>query len=293
MPISTGMYTDKIISPNATATVHVLKPVFTPQDAWADYKAEVTLAECITMDWDDSGAHVIIPATSGEAPVVVPVITHMESGNTVSGIFAPTDDSNFQISSIIINGSTYANSFTVKENGCESKIGHAPDRSFTIHLNRYDLTVTKTVLEGYGTYGQSFIFDVVLKHGDETRNLSFSLMLKETEPSSGSYSASKTIVGIPCGFDVTVTEDTDWSWRYTPDDDNVTKTANSPDEHDTVSSGSAPTIVDVDGIVYRNIIKTNGNLWLTDAKLEENKFKQYLPSPKDTGTEDTEPEGQS
>ena len=75
------------------------------------------------------------------------------------------------------------------------------DAHFTIHIKSFDLTITKTV-EGEVLDNQTFVFTV--QRNDST-DAPIEVVIKGAN--------SKTIKGLPSGT-YTVTEKTDWSWRY-------------------------------------------------------------------------------
>ena len=87
------------------------------------------------------------------------------------------------------------------------------DAHFTIHIKSFDLTITKTV-EGEVLDNQTFVFTV--QRNDST-DAPIEVVIKGAN--------SKTIKGLPSGT-YTVTEKTDWSWRYDPDGETKTVTPN-------------------------------------------------------------------
>ena len=75
------------------------------------------------------------------------------------------------------------------------------DAHFTIHIKSFDLTITKTV-EGEVLDNQTFVFTV---QRNDSIDAPIEVVIKGAN--------SKTIKGLPSGT-YTVTEKTDWSWRY-------------------------------------------------------------------------------
>lgn len=88
--------------------------------------------------------------------------------------------------------------------GCKWGQNGFSDCHFIVHVKSFDLTIKKTGTQDIDE-NQSFVFKVKKKDGDSTFSMDVviqgneSVTIKDLEP--GTY---------------TVTEETDWSWRYTP-----------------------------------------------------------------------------
>lgn len=211
------------VGPQAS-TIHVLKPTIHTQDAWSDYNQTVELKECVVLaqesdangnvTWSDfTEGHASIPAPTAQKPILQAedfTFTHMEDGQIVgtSNTYQPTTEANFQLSAMKLGSETYTNTETSKyfafgsnENStAPDKLNHA---HLTIHMNRFDLVLSKQLDGDTNLYPQSFLFHV--KYGEETYPLSF-----------GSRGGTKTIQGLIYGkgTEVSATEEQDWSWRY-------------------------------------------------------------------------------
>ena len=130
------------------------------------------------------------------------------------------------------------------------------DATFTITVNTCSLTISKAVTGDGANPNQTFVFDVK----DSTGKVVTTIVLKNNE--------SKTITGLAVGT-YTVTEDTNWSWSYTPDNGSKAVTLSS-----TTPNGEA-------GIT--NTAKENH--WLTSIADVINKWVsatqiQQIPDPK-------------
>lgn len=81
--------------------------------------------------------------------------------------------------------------------------------NFIVHLNTFNLKIVK---EGWDALDpdQSYIFNVV---GPEGSNINLKVMINSKDFENGM--GSVLIKGVPVG-DYTITEDVNWSWRYTP-----------------------------------------------------------------------------
>lgn len=90
---------------------------------------------------------------------------------------------------------------------------------FIVHVKSFDLTITKTGCNETLDPNQTFVFKVTGENG-------FSMEVVIVG------NGSATITNLPAG-DYTVTEDTGWSWRYSPSNSSQTVTA------DSISDGKA------------------------------------------------------
>ena len=97
--------------------------------------------------------------------------------------------------------------------------------TFYYELAKVDLTITKTVtgVNSPADIDQDFIFTVT------GVGVNMQVVIPASEfAQKQSFTASVTIKGLPAGKTYTVTENTNWSWRYTSSDSNqsITLTAN-------------------------------------------------------------------
>ena len=250
---------------NYKFTVHVLKPTIKATDIWANYDTDVDLGVWSVVrdannvlkvtDWTDSTHSSYPMPVEGDAPAVsLAEVTKKTGDGKLTGLNYKTgaDDSDFDIRKVTINGKTFE-----KPNFTVTKAVDGEEHDFTVHINHFDLKVTKTVTSGdTSLYGNTFVFTV--KDGNDE--------IVEFVLGNGD---SKTITGLLCGKTYTVSEDTNWSWRYTADNSDV------------------PVLVGKDHGISNTEVKTcktevtvNNSLtedkWLTDEKIIPNTFTSVL-----------------
>ena len=109
---------------------------------------------------------------------------------------------------------------------------------FIVHINVFDLTIVKADADGSKSIDphQTFVFKVTNKDTGKTMEVVIT------------GKAQQTIKNLPVG-DYTITEDTSWSWKYTPVDGDE-KTLMTSD----IEKGAAT-------VTFEN--KNNGTNWLT------------------------------
>ena len=176
-------------------TVHVLQPTLEVTDSYVDYGFDVDMKEqnVTTLDYatacSDSGSSITVIGTK-------PALTvKFKQGATETD---PTFTAN------LTNADKEYNA-TVLIDGVDTEIA----KEFKVNLNRYDITITKTVNKDHlAKHPQTFIFDV----GNEVTGMTVTISPKEL----ANGSCTKTIKGFYAGTDTTVTEKIDWSWRYSP-----------------------------------------------------------------------------
>ena len=143
----------------------------------------------------------------------------------------------------------------LKGEGCPDTCGDPNDESpayqFRIHLNNFDLTVTKVVSGDTYDADDNFLF--TLYQGDDVY-ATFTLQAGK----------SVTFKNLQAGHTYTVVEDTDWSWRYTCTD-GATKTVG------TISDGKA-------SLTFTN--KLDDDQWLSD----EGRLINDFDGPAGSGT---------
>lgn len=224
----TGVSTEK------TATVHVLKPnaAVTLQDVERFYGETYTLGEgnnaAVTLEWKDMTAdHTTIPAAESEAPYTEDDLTleYEAQGVTVTGnqFTVPKDDVTINVK--LMNGAEQITDATITTTCNLGCVESRPDCTYIVHVKTATLTINK---EGNVGQTEGFIFNVV-KADDANTSFRVSVQGK----------GQVTITGLPLGT-YTVTEDTEWSWRYkggvSVSDSSVTLTKESPTGYVTVTN---------------------------------------------------------
>ena len=251
---------DKTTKFTATAnpTVHVFRPTVhvTANDVWADYGESIDLKTwCVTQS-ETTWAHNCnknAEGLSGTAPVISNLAYTFDLGT--GGTYTTTeDDAEGQITALTYkvggytdNNLAWAVTYPEKPNEGEY---------FTIHINHFDLTVSKT-WDGADCYKQSAVFS--LSTGD-TKAMATQFTLS---PETGK--SSTTVHGLVCGKTYTLSEDMDWSWRY-----RSTSTGSvTPGEHVAISK-TAPTIAPAK-VSFTNTL--NKSFWFDAASFVSNLFK--------------------
>ena len=240
----------------ANPTVHVFRPTVrvTANDVWADYGVKIDLEKwCVdeqfTTDWackDKPTA--MLPAKP--APAISDLAYTFDLGT--DGKYTTTeDDAEGKITSLTykVGGKDYTNlAWAAKypENGDH----------FTIHINRFDLNVSKT-WDGAGCYKQSAIFNLSTENG-QAMATQFTL-----SPETGK--SSTTVHGLVCGKTYALSEDMTWTWRYRSDSTGSV----TPGAHDPVSK-TAPTITPAQ-VSFTNTLENS--FWFDAASFVSNLFK--------------------
>lgn len=117
---------------------------------------------------------------------------------------------------------------------------------FVVHLNTFDLTITKSGCDTTLDPNQTFVFTV-----EGPNDFSMEVVIKGN--------GSTTITNLPAG-DYTVTEDTDWSWRYEPSSNDLTGSPENPE------------------VTFSNT--RNNDYWLDGNAYSENVFKGITETAK-------------
>lgn len=188
----------------ATAKINVFKPEITWKDSQlnvgetADYEKQ----NFAGVEWKHDTVAYDEDKMVGKAPELVYE-------------YAPQADAFTQETkvnvTVKIGGSDVTQNVTFVHEKCDfDGCAWNGDCEFIVHIKSFDLTITKTGCEAIDE-NQSFIFTVTGSNG-------FTMQVVING------NGSKTIKGLPSGT-YTVTEDTNWSWRYEPDEVSKTVTA--------------------------------------------------------------------
>lgn len=240
----------------ATPTVHVFRPTVhvSANDVWADYGVDIDLAQnCVTQGettWAHNCTGENVGNPSGTAPAISDLAYTFDLGT--NGFYTTAEeDATGKITglSYTVGGNAYTDlawAVEYPESG----------EHFTIHINRFDLNVSKT-WTGADCYKQSAIFNLSTENG-QAMATQFTL-----SPETGK--SSTTVHGLVCGKNYTLTEDTLWAWRYTAS----SKGSVTPGEHAVISK-TAPTI-DPARVSFTNTLENS--FWFDAASFVSNLFK--------------------
>lgn len=240
----------------ANPTVHVFRPTVhvTANDVWADYGVNIDLAQwCVaenfTADWACKHSSEALP--SGDTPAISDLAYTFSLGE--NGTYTTTeDDAEGKITALTytVGGNAYTDlawAVEYPESG----------EHFTIHINRFDLKVSKT-WRGADCYKQSAIFNLSTENG-QAMATQFTL-----SPETGK--SSTTVHGLVCGKTYALSEDMTWSWRYR----SASTGSVTPGEHAVISK-TAPTI-DPAQMSFINTLENS--FWFDAASFVSNLFKR-------------------
>ena len=230
--------------------VHVFKPSITWKDTKKDYGYKLTVGNLTTdnkvgeVTWTHDNKNVASPTVS--KPELGYTFTDHEGNALPKTLEVETF---VKVISLTINGETFTpetDTFAwVTNSQCPTTCPNNdpnPGYQFRIHLNSFDLTVTKEV-EG-GTYDPNDTFLFTLKKGS-----------KEIATFTLKNNESITFEKLEAGPVYTVEEDIDWSWRYE-------------------CQGESTQTVEVDGttaqVTFTN--KLTKDEWLSDEAEKMNDF---------------------
>lgn len=221
------------VSRTGTATVHVLKPEVTAtvKDVQKYYGEEYALGDDangeIQLTWADSHSdHTNIPNAEGNAPYTKADLTLSYECTDFNDVVPNAD---FDVTVKVkkdeaeITNAVITTTCDVEGQECGEQ---ETDGKYTVHVKTCELTITKNFENGSTpATGETFLFTVNGTGKIPVNDLQ--VVMTDTK--------TKTISGLPVGS-YTVTEDTNWSWRYA-DGKNGTATlaSNADGDHDTVT----------------------------------------------------------
>lgn len=254
---------------NDDGKINVFKPFLTFADSqvWyggqhSDYSANYDNS----VDWK----HGVTEASSmvGIAPTLTLGYTTTPENAIVEGYIAVPDDIPVNVS-VKIGGTAIDEHVSFVHADCSHKnCGFdAATCEFILHVNTCSLTVEKAIAEGSQLQDsdQSFIFKVSflgITDGEDTilSPADYNVLIVGV--------GSRTIVGLPVGS-YTVSEDTNWSWRYKLEE-STNNTAVLSAENSTAT------------VTMTN--RLNNEFWLSDEAVAKNVFNsndspEYSPMP--------------
>ncbi len=230
---------------NGTANIYVFKPEITWKDSQlnvgetADYQKQ----NFAGVEWKHDTVAYDEDKMVGKAPELV--YEYAPQAN------AFTQETKVNVT-VKIGGSDVTQYVTFAHKDCTfDGCQFDPDEcEFIVHIKSFDLTITKTGCKAIDE-NQSFVFTVTGSNG-------FTMQVVING------NGSKTIKGLPSGT-YTVTEDTNWSWRYEPDE--VSKTVTTAN----IQNGKATVNFANDRAEESDGTGTDWK-WLNGSAYTENKF---------------------
>ena len=252
------------------ADIHVLKPTFTFRDTKEDSGETVDLTKknLESTEWSDFNDGHSAGTATGPVPTFVLTYDRMETGGNEPNDASFTVDSvaNFKLAGVTINDFDVTlerdNHYKVipdDKNSCDVGlgIGHTDGRDFTIHLNNFNLTIEKKLAEGT-TADPNESFRIIVTNEDTGFTTSF--MLKP------GVENAVILTNLPAGT-YTISEDTDWSWRY----DCTSITGGGTEVNKNITTGTYTAEFNDDATVtYTN--KKDTNTWLSWEDTKVNVF---------------------
>ncbi len=239
----------------AEPTVHVFRPTVhvTANDVWADYGVNIDLAQnCVTQGettWAHSCTGENVGNPSGTAPAIS-ALAYTFDLSTDGKYTTAEDDAKGKITALTYKVGGYT------DNNLAWAVNYPEEDHFTIHINRFDLKVSKS-WTGADCYKQSAIFN--LSTGDNKAMATQFTLSPETGKSS------TTVHGLVCGKTYALSEDMTWSWRYR----SASTGSVTPGEHDAIST-EKPTI-DPAQMSFTNTLENS--FWFDAASFVSNLFK--------------------
>lgn len=191
----------------ATANVNVFKPEITFQDSSINLGQTPNYAtdNYVSVVWKHGDQNAKDADMTGSAPDLS--YTYSPAENDTDAFKTDT----YVKATVKIGETPLApdKDVTFKHNDCSPDCGFdSSNGQFIVHINTFDLTITKVITnyerKQYGS--QDFVFNV--KSGDGKTDINVVVNVPDNETRN-----SVTIKGLPVGT-YTITEDTGWSWRY-------------------------------------------------------------------------------
>lgn len=195
-------------------TVHVLKPSFeiTAPNIWADYKQSVDVDGYVTTEvtgWNDAtNGHITIPAADeskkpDEEHAFSYTYTAKHGETVVETHNVGTTDEVFTVELAGFNIGTFE--------GNTNWYVSPEAKTFTVYVNKFDLTINKTWDAVEDCYKQDVIFTVTGDYGTgENQSIQVVIPVGKT---------SVKVVGLLCGQSYSVAESNpegiNWAWRFT------------------------------------------------------------------------------
>lgn len=190
----------------ATANVNVFKPEITFQDSSINLGQTPNYAtdNYVSVVWKHGDQNAKDADMTGSAPDLS--YTYSPAENDAAAF---KTDTYVNVTVKIGETTLTPDNVTFKHKNCTPACGFdSSNGQFIVHINTFDLTITKVITnyerKQYGS--QDFVFNV--KSGDGKTDINVVVNVPDNEKRN-----SVTIKGLPVGK-YTITEDTGWSWRY-------------------------------------------------------------------------------
>ena len=187
---------------DGTANISVFKPVVTFEDSIVCYGEAAPALENYADD-HASTAWKHGDTAADESMGTAPELTFSYEAGTgiTAGKINTKNDIPVDVTTKI-GDSDVSNYTTYEHVNCKGKTCNIPaDKEFLLHVKTCNMTITKSG----GVAGEPYVFNIMKKNADGKDSLYTTITITGNE--------SKTISELPVGT-YTVTEDTDWSWRY-------------------------------------------------------------------------------
>ena len=210
-PKHEGTETEK--SGNGTVQINVFKPEITWKDSQIDLGDTPNYTEgdnknLVKVEWKHQpkvGVPELAPESMGTAPTLTytfdPVATAFQKETNVKVTGVKVGETNVPEEKLSDCITFLHDDAACDFPGCKWEEAKGKGYHFIVHIKSFDLIIHKT---GDVDSEQTFIFEVKKEGTDDT----IEVVIQGAN--------SKTIKGLPSGT-YTVTEKTDWSWRYAPD----------------------------------------------------------------------------
>ena len=188
---------------NDSANINVFKPNLTFKDSDAFYGGAVPdFSDNLTnTEWKHGNTLDTAVTMTGDKPELDIACTP-DASKISGGIINTEEDIGVDVT-VKIGGTDVTDETTFRHRNCTGRNCTLPEgKEFLIHVKSCTLTITKTGWEAIDE-NQSFLFEIIGDKGYRGK-----VVIKGSD--------SVTVKGLKIGT-YTVTEVTDWSWRYEPD----------------------------------------------------------------------------